>query len=125
MLHDLSSCHKALYNIALVREHIHGHVINSTVSKDSLYIYILASGFSYDISCNIWQSSNKEYIKTYVPYNTHTYDIVTHHILCSVCYISHAIYHHSLNHWGCWGTRDDFTTSILQLCFCFAALWDL
>ena len=41
-------------------------------------------------------------------------------------YISHGHHHHlSLNHEGCWGTTDDFTTSFLHLSQLYNAPWDL
>ena len=33
--------------------------------------------------------------------------------------------HLSLNHRGCWGTTDDFTTSVLHFSLFSTALWDL
>ena len=40
-------------------------------------------------------------------------------------YVTHHYHHLSLNHEGCWGTTDDFTTSFLHFCLFSSALLDL
>ena len=39
--------------------------------------------------------------------------------------LDHYHHHLSLNHKGCWGTKDDFTTSFLHFSLSSTAFWDL